>query len=39
VSAGNSPSDWFSPGQKDDMFKEVAAFLAKRSVVIELYDP
>ena len=32
-----NPSDAFSPGQRDDMYKELAGFLAKRSMNIEPY--
>jgi hypothetical protein len=35
----SSPFDWLSPGQREDMFKEVAAFLSKRPLAIEPYDP
>ncbi len=33
-----NPFDAFSPGQRDDMFKELAAFLADRSMGIEPYS-
>jgi len=34
--AGN-PSDKFSPGQRDDMYRDLAAFLSKRSMNLEPY--
>jgi hypothetical protein len=34
----DSPFDFFSPGQREDMFKEIKGYLSTRSMAIEPYD-
>ncbi|HYL77294.1 MAG TPA: hypothetical protein VEU96_23980 [Bryobacteraceae bacterium] len=34
----SNPTDVFSPGQREEMFKELAGFLSERSMSIEPYS-